>query len=182
MGTLQALNRLLISLSNECFDVDIDEANDLNIYAKLNRTLSLVEWCSTHYIEKSFNSMPIFFNPVLILNKETQILRLNESHESNSNYYSIRQEIRQIPRKIASLQSLPKECSFIKFENKKFHLKFNSTAQMFEIYTLAQLDYELSDSHEIRLVGKCPNHNLLWSKVIQINIFRNHLFYKIGRR
>jgi hypothetical protein len=164
--------------NNECFDVVIDTNGVVYMYSKLKNKTSESECDNVlNYFEKKLNTIiPIYFNPKVSSNNDTIIFSIHESpHDSNSLYYSIRQEMSKTMRKIGIIQ-LDDECvrhlkqvddfQMNKF-NEKFELHLNNESSRLEIYSRENLDYEWTSVYEFRIVAKCAP---LWTRSIRIEL------------
>ena len=164
--------------NNECFDVDMDTNGVVYMYSKLKNRTSESECDNVlNYFEKKLNTIiPIYFNPKVISNNDTIIFSIHESpHDSNSLYYSIRQEMRKTMRKIG-LIPLDDECvrhlkhvddfQMNRF-NEKFELHLNNESSRLELYSRENLDYEWTSVYEFRIMAKCTP---LWTRLIRIEL------------
>ena len=165
--------------NNECFDVDIDTNGVVYMYSKLRNRTSESECDNVlNYFEKKLNTIiPIYFNPkVNSNNNDTIIFSIHESpHDSNSLYYSIRQEMRRTMRKIGHIP-LDDECvrhlkQVDDFQmnrlSETFELHLNNESLRLDIYSRENLDFEWTSVYEFRIVAKCAP---LWTRLIRIEL------------
>ena len=112
------------------------------------------------------------------------MFRLSESpHDSNSFYYSIRQELKKTRRKIGTIEFIPNECLLqrgaLDFVMDRFNEKFeltlknqdddNGNESNLELYARDRLDYEIETAYEFRILAKCDGGGL-WTRMIRVEL------------